>query len=483
MAPVVIGAEPSDIQPAAGRALAQLGRARSTRMHPDGNLGADPIGGVARAGLFGDGIARAAGTADRHASTVFRDLPEVLTVAADLGVRAIVVDGTIAHDAGAGDAAEIGYTLAAGAACLRALTETGIDIDTACGLIDFRYAATDEQFPTIAKLRAARFAWHRVAELSGAGPTARGQRQHAVTSRTMLSRYDPWVNLLRTTVAAFAAGVGGAAAVTVLPFDTALGVPEEFGRRMARNISALLIGESHLAAVTDPAGGAHAVEMLTADLAEVAWAEFGRIEQSGGILAALADGSLAARTAAIHAERDRRIATRRQAMTGVSEFPNPFEGPDQLPGRRPVQQVRRARRWAEPFEMLRDRLATHPVLMITVGSPASASARTLFTRNLLSAGGITVADPDPDASIERAVSGADHPTVILAGSDAAYQADAASTAQRARAAGARAVFLAGRPPGLLAELPDGLIDGTVAVGDDVLEFLHTVRAALGSDDR
>ena len=99
----------------------------------------------------------------------------------------------------------------------------------------------------------------------------------------MMTRYDPWVNLLRTTVAAFAAGVGGADAVTVLPFDTRLGVPDALGRRMARNISSLLISESHVAAVHDPAAGAHAVEMLTAELAEAGWAEFQRIEAAGGI--------------------------------------------------------------------------------------------------------------------------------------------------------------------------------------------------------
>ena len=99
-----------------------------------------------------------------------------------------------------------------------------------------------------------------MAELSGASEAAAGQRQHAVTSRPMMSKYDPWVNMLRTTVAGFAAGVGGAEAVTVLSFDSTLGVPDAFGRRIARNTSSLLISESHLARVADPAGGSYAVE-------------------------------------------------------------------------------------------------------------------------------------------------------------------------------------------------------------------------------
>jgi methylmalonyl-CoA mutase len=249
---------------------------------------------------------------------------------------------------------------------------------------------------------------------------------------------------------------------------------------MARNISAVLIGESHLGAVTDPAGGAHAVEMLTADLAESAWAEFGRIEESGGILAALNDGSLAKRVGAVRAERRRRIATRRRPITGISEFPAAGERP---PERRPLAQTEPVLRWSAPFEALRDQPAGEPVLMVTVGTQASAASRTLFTRNLLAAGGVRVVEPDPAASIEQAISRTGCRTLILAGSDAAYQGDVADLARRARAAGARAVFLAGRPQGLLADLPAGLIDGTVAAGDDVLAFLHTVRATLGGGDR
>ena len=153
--------------------------------------------------------------------------------------------------------------------------------DDAAGLVEFRYAVTDEQFAPIAKLRAARRLWARVLELSGAAAAAAPQRQHAVTSRPMMSRYDPYVNLLRTTVAAFAAGVGGADAVTVLPFDSPLGRPETLGRRIARNTSALLISESHLARVADPAGGSFAVERLTDDLAHAGWAELGRLERRG----------------------------------------------------------------------------------------------------------------------------------------------------------------------------------------------------------
>ena len=475
MAPVVLQGSRPDTDLACARALADLARSRRASLHPDGNVGADPIGRVADAGFAGEGIARSSGTPDFHA-TVFRDLPQTLALAQECGVRALVVDGTVAHDAGAGDAAEIGYVLAAGAAYLRALTDSGLDVDTACGLLDVRFAVTDEQFVSIAKLRAARLTWHRMTELCGAAPLARAQRQHAVTSPAMLTRYDPWVNLLRTTVAAFAAGVGGARAVTVLPFDSALGIPDAFGRRMARNVSALLLGESHLGAVADPAGGSHAVEMLTAEMADAAWAEFDRIEAAGGILAALANDSLTERYARTRAARDRRIATRRQPITGVSEFPHPGE---ELPRRRPAPGVA-ARRWAQPFELLRDDPPGRPVLLVTVGAPAAASPRLLFARNLLAAGGITVVEPPPGGDVAAAVTATGGGTVVLAGSDADYAAGLETAASSARAAGATAVFVAGRPA-TLDGLPEGLVDGSVAVGDDVLAFLHAVRATLGGE--
>src|SRR6478735_1728561 len=236
---------------------------------------------------------------------------DLATSALKAEVRAFVVDATTVHDRGASDVQELGWSMAAGAAYLRTLTEGGLSVDEAAGLVEFRYAATDEQFPTIAKLRAARRLWARVLEMSQA--ETREMRLHAVTSRPMMSKYDPWVNMLRTTVAAFAAGVGGADSVTVLPFDSPLGRPDAFGRRIARNTSHLLIDESHVAHVADPAGGSYAVEKHTDDLARVAWGIFGRLDDGGSI-----EGEIAATVE----RREREIATRARPITGLTEFPN-----------------------------------------------------------------------------------------------------------------------------------------------------------------
>jgi methylmalonyl-CoA mutase len=471
LAPVVITAAGTVTDLQAGRALIDLLDTRGVSPDAGASLGADPVGRAVRAQrTFPDGRTELVAT-----------IGDISSLATTAGIRALTVDGTSAHDAGAGDAAELGFSLAVGAEYLRALETAGCDVEAAFGLLEFRYAATDDQFTTIAKFRAARGLWRRVARLSGAAASSAELFAHAVTSAPRLTRYDPWVNLLRTTGAAFAAGVGGADAVTVLPVDSRLGVPDALGRRMARNISSLLISESHVAAVDDPAGGSHAVELLTADLADAAWAEFQTIERSGGVLAALTDGSLRARWAATDAERIRRISTRRQPITGVSEFPNLRET---LPSRRSiaVDTIELPASWATPFEVLRDQPAATPVFLATLGSVADHAARAGFAANLFAAGGVDTVTAGATEGVDvvlAAIRDTGSPVACVTGSDKAYAASGADVIAALRAAGATRVLLAGRPKGELA----GLVDDHVAAGDDVVEFLRRTRQFLpGSED-
>lgn len=464
MVPVVVSAHGAVTDAQAAMELAELFRRRSVRPDPGSCLGVDPVGRAVRTGK-----------ASSAAADLDIAVADIVPLATSLGVRAMTVDGTAAHEVGAGDAAEVGFTLAVGVAYLRALEAAGIGVDDALGLLEFRYAATDEQFPTIAKLRAARGLWQRVGELCGADGTAR-QFQHAVTSAPMMTRYDPWVNLLRTTVAAFAAGVGGADALTVLPFDSRLGVPDALGRRMARNTSSLLISESHIAAVTDPAAGSYAVELLTAELAEAAWAEFQSIEAAGGVLSALIDGSVHSRWAVTAAERDRRIGTRRRPITGVSEFPHLRET---LPERRSPDDAgtEPAAGWAEEFESMRDHPPAAPVLLATLGTVAEHAARAGFAANLFAAGGIdsvTAGATGTAADVVGAFRESGTPVACLAGTDKSYAAIGVEVVEALRAAGARYVMLAGRPKGPIAEM----VDDHVAAGDDVVQFLRRTRDQL-----
>lgn len=380
--------------------------------------------------------------------------------AQETGVLGFVVDATAVHDQGASDAQELGHALAVAAGYLRALEAEGIGVADAARLLEFRLAATDEQFPTIAKLRAVRRLWARVLELSGlTGDDAPPMRLHAVTSRPMMSRYDPYVNMLRTTVAAFAAGTGGADALTVLPFDAPLGRPEVLGRRVARNISALLVEESHVAVVADPAGGAYAVEKLTDDLAAAAWEVLGTLE-SGGSLEEL--------VAATAAERAQQVATRRRPITGLTEFPNLAE---QLPERRPDGAFDGVRSYGADFEAMRDDPPARHVFLATLGTVAAHTARATFASNLFAAGGVAVDVAGPTDGVEELLAAYDgQPVACLAGTDAAYEEWGAQAAAALREAGATHVVVAGKPA--------DHADDSAAMGVDALAFLTRTREKL-----
>ena len=251
-----------------------------------GSLGADPVGAAPLAGSA-DGLDEQLDAVAAWYRRLGADRP---------ALRIVTVDGTRFHDAGASDGQELGCTIAAAVEYLRALDARGVDPADAIGRIELRLAATGDQFATIAKFRAVRVLWARVADVVGAPQAADTTPVHAVTSTAMMTSYDPWVNALRSTVACFAAGVAGADAVTVLPHDHLHGAAAtELGRRIGRNTQSILLRESHLAEVTDPAGGSWYVERFTGELAEAAWAWFQEIEAAGGLVAAASNGLVAER--------------------------------------------------------------------------------------------------------------------------------------------------------------------------------------------
>jgi methylmalonyl-CoA mutase len=423
-----------------------------------GTLGADPIGLRARTGAH----------ADLGLLHTLSEQSKAFT-----GMQLATVDGTVYHEAGGSDAQELGIGTSVGVAYLRELTDAGLPVDDALRALEFRWAVSAEQFPSIAKLRAARRIWDRVAELSGASGDRRGQQQHAVTSPAMLTRRDPWVNMLRTTIACFAAAVGGAGAITVLPFDSAIGRSDEFARRIARNTQSILHDESSLARVIDAAGGSWFVESLTDQLAEQAWTVFTRIERAGGALAALDAGVIGDLLARTHAARSRDIAHRTAPITGVSEFAFIDEAPvrrDPLPAA-PTTGLLPRIRYADEFEALRDRsdaAATRPrVFLATLGPLAAHSARAAFAANLFRAGGIECVTGPVE---EFAASGT--PVACLCSSDKIYADQAVGAVAALREAGARHVWLAGTAH------VDG-VDGTVFRGCDALEVLRSTLETLG----
>jgi methylmalonyl-CoA mutase len=282
--------------------------------------------------------------------------------------------------------------------------------------------------------------------------------------------------MLRTTVACFAAGVGGADVVTVQPFDAALGVPDSFSRRIARNTQNLLVEEGHLARVLDPAGGSWYVESLTEELAQAAWAWFTEIERAGGLAAALSSGLVRDRLAAAWEARAKRLARRADPITGVSEFPNLAE---KLPEREPAADVRPSGglprvRAAQAFEELRDRAEGRDprpaVYLATIGPIARHTARATFAANLFQAGGLGTPSGDGAGGLAEAAT----TVACICGTDKDYAASAAELVAELKSAGATAVWLAGKP-----ELAVEGVDGYVYAGCDALAALNTVFSQLG----
>ncbi|MFE7835980.1 methylmalonyl-CoA mutase family protein [Streptomyces sp. NPDC057474] len=459
LAPVVLDAG-AEVEPAARELLRLYAERGVAKEAARGNLGADPLGHEARTGQTYD-FAPVAGLARLCA----QEYP---------GLRALTVDALPYHEAGGSAAQELGASLATGVAYLRELTGAGLSVEQACAQLEFRYAATADQFLTIAKLRAARRLWARVAEVCGV-PAAGAQTQAAVTSPVMMTRRDPWVNMLRTTIATLAAGTGGADSVTVLPFDHSLGLPDAFARRIARNTSTILIEESHLSRVIDPAGGSWYVERLTDELAHAGWEFFQWIERIGGHATALRSGRLGQDLANTWEARSNKLAKRREPVTGVSEFPHLAEKPVV---RRPAPEppsggLPRVSR-DEAYEALRARSDAHlaatgsrpRIHLASLGPAAAHTARTTFAANLFQAGGI---EPVTEGTFEE--SGATE--VCVCSSDALYEERAATVAAGLKAAGASHVFLAGRP----GQYTD--VDGFVFAGCDAVAVLSATLDRMG----
>lgn len=381
-------------------------------------------------------------------------------------VAAAVVNGARLADQGASEAQELAGSLADGVAYLRACEQAGIDPGVAAAKLEFRYAAGVDQFLTMAKLRAARRLWARVTQACGIEPVP--QRQHAVTAGTMMSRRDPWVNMIRTTVACFAAAVGGADAITVSPYDAAIGVPDPLGLRIARNTQLLLREESHIHQVIDPSGGSFYAESLTDALAATAWSLFQELE---------AGASLADRIEAAHAARSRDVATRRLPLTGVSEFPDLDEPLVERPS---ANRGPGLRRLAAPFEVLRDAADAAPsrpaAFLANLGPIAVHNARSTFAVNLLAAGGIGAFgndgfDTPEEAAAAWAASGS--PIAVVCSSDAVYQEKAAAAVAALKETGCGYVLLAGRPDDQWAA------DGYIYMGCDALAALRALHQRLG----
>lgn len=479
-----VGLHAADDGVAAARLLLDLAVRREvapSERHVD--LGCDPIGRLAVHGAVGGGIDAALASVGALAAEIAPTHP---------GARTVRADGVPFADAGATPATELAAAVAAGLEYLRALTAAGLDTREAMAQVLLSVTVGADQFGDIAKLRALRVMWARVGEVVGVDdhPTV----IQASTASSIATRHDPWVNMLRVTIGCLAAAVGGADIVRVLPFDAAVGVPDELGRRVARNTQLALMEESNLHRVIDPAGGSWYVEHLTDALAAEAWTILQAIEADGGIVAALRSGTLQDRIDASWAQTAASVATRRRPITGVSEFPDvaeklleraaapPVADPDGPAEARPLP----LRRIAEPYERLRDAAAgadpSPTVFLANLGPAAVHTARASWAKNFFEAGGIRAVPTDGFDDVESlaAAFAADASAIaVICSSDKTYAEHAAAAATALKAAGAVRVYLAGHPGDRRdADVAAG-VDEFIHVGTDVLATLTAAHATLG----
>ncbi len=402
-----------------------------------------------------------------------------------------VADGRIIHNAGGSEAEELGFVLSVGLAYLRALESEGVALDAARHMLFFRSSADADQFLTIAKFRSLRKLWSRVE--SACGLAAEPIFISAETAWRMMTQRDPYTNILRATIAVFGAATGGADAITVLPFTAARGVPDRFARRTARNNQLVLGDEAFLAKVADPGAGSGAIETLTDQLCHAAWSFFQEIEIAGGAAAALAAGLIQGKVAAVRAKRAAAVARRRDALIGATLFPNLAEAepPVEHPPRRradPTGKPLAPIRLAEPFETLRD-ISDHvfktrgqrpKIFLANLGTAAEFTARATFAKNFFEAGGIEAIAGESGAQAQAsAFSSSGAALACLCSTDDVYEKEAQAVAQALKTAGAKHIYLAGRPGERESAFKNAGVQSFIYDGCDVLATLQDAYDILG----
>jgi methylmalonyl-CoA mutase len=405
-----------------------------------------------------------------------------------------LADSRPVHDAGGSEAQELAFALAVAVAYLRALEAGGIALEVTRAAISFRLVADADQFLTMAKFRALRLLWARVEQSCGLTP--RPILVAAETAWRMLTRRDPYVNMLRATIATFSAGLGGADSICVLPHTLALGLPDGFARRGARNTQLVLLEESNLAKVADAAAGSGGIEALTQQLCDAAWALFQEIEKAGGVFAALEQNLIQKKVAATRAMREANIARRKEVLTGASEFLNLHEAHVAVLDATPVAlapygetkitfDTLAPMRLAVPFEQLRDKSdeilkktgARPQVFLANLGTPADFTARASFAKSFFETGGIEAVDTegfsDPTA-LAAAFKTSGAALACLCSSDNIYAGHAANAAKALQAAGVNHIYLAGRPGEQEASLRAAGVNDFIFAGGDAPAALQEV---------
>ncbi len=420
---------------------------------------------------------------------------EMVDVVADVpGLRVFSVDSDMLSDAGSYIFQELGYALAWGADWLTLLTDKGLSASEVARRIKFNMGVSSNYFMELAKFRAARMLWAQIVkQYSGTSDDDCKQHVHATTSRYNQTVYDAHVNLLRSQTECMSAALAGVDSITVTPFDVPYKTPDAFSERIARNQQFLLKEESHLDKVVDPAGGSYYVETLTVSIANEAWKLFLAVEDKGGFLACINDGSVQAAIRETSAKRHTDVARRKEILLGTNQYPNINEkAADKIQpsgcgcgchhGESDAEAGLPTARAASDFEALR--LATEAssrrpkVFMLTIGNLAMRLARAQFSTNFFGCAGYEIIDnlgfdtveQGVDAALEK---GAD--VIVLCSSDDEY---ATLAPEAFKYLAGRAEFVVAGAPACMEELQKEGITEFVHVRCNVLDTLKGFNSRL-----
>ena len=358
--------------------------------------------------------------------------------------RVINVNALTLNNAGAYIYQELGYALAWGNEYMNQLTEAGIPAATVAKKIKFNFGISSNYFLEIAKFRAGRMLWADIVNsylAEGDCKCAAQMKIHAETSSFNLTVFDSYVNLLRTQTEAMSAALAGVDSMTVVPFDKAYEIPNDFSERLARNQQLLLKEESHFDKVIDPAAGSYYIENLTVSIAKQAWNLFLAVEDEGGFYAAVKAGKVQEAVNASNKARHEAVAKRKEILLGTNQYPNFTE----LAGeKRPLEAVcccggghhdtcekdvpsLNFDRAASEFEALRLQTETSgkrpKAFMLTIGNLAMRQARAQFSCNFLACAGYEVVDNLGFSTVEEGVEAAvaaKADIVVLCSSDDEY---------------------------------------------------------------
>ncbi len=445
--------------------------------------------------------------------------------------KAVGVSGAVYHNAGASQAQEIGAMLATGVTYLRAMVDSGTPINQACTQIQFTLSADSEFFQSISKFRVLRELWAQICKISGADEGYCKIHLNGESSKRMLTQRDPWINLLRNTIATSAAAIGGAESICCYTFDSALGHYSSLGHRMSRNTALLLQDESSLHKSIDPIGGSYFIENYCAQLREESWSILQMIESDGGVFESLKKGGLQRIILAVQQKRTQKINTRQQPLTGISEFATlnestmPCESLDtsltkttgidikshvltenlevDIPGiiqaylsghstQEISDQSRTDRvlctplppkRLSEAFEALRhasncyySEYAKRPELfVITIGSASHFSARLSFTKNFFAAGGIDVRPLSYESLLHNSAKIGDivkSSAAVICSNDNNYKDTGEEVVDLLRKSGVKTIYVTGKAL-------DSVTEVQLTLSCNIIDILKHVHKLLG----